>query len=183
MCYFNICGQGLTSLVGIDFPPNITVLNCEYNQLTTLEGVPNSLRELYCNNNQLTTLEGVPNSLRKIYCGDNQLTTLEGAPLSVLYIHCVYNQLTSLAGLPNTCQYIDYNNNPCYPYTDQELDKFREDSVIKNYQRGIEKINNILLTRLHYLIYNLWHTYWYDERDDKGHSRACKYVAKQLINN
>src|SRR5207253_1271985 len=34
---FNLFNKGLTTLKGIEFPPNITKLDCDGNQLTTLE--------------------------------------------------------------------------------------------------------------------------------------------------
>lgn len=66
-------------------------------------------------------------------------------------------------------KYITYNNwtisySPYY-----HIDRFRQ---------GIALLRKL---RLNYAVYNAWHYYWYDQRDDKGHSRSCKHVAKQLI--
>lgn len=52
---------------------------------------------------------------------------------------------------------------------------------INNFRRGIGIVNHVFKKRLHYLIYNLWHYYWYDQRDKNGHSRACKYICRQLV--
>src|SRR5574344_1666499 len=59
--------------------------SCGDNQLTSLEGAPNTVgRWFNCTNNQLTSLEGAPSSVgSNFYCSDNQLTSLEGAPSSV----------------------------------------------------------------------------------------------------
>jgi hypothetical protein len=53
-----------------------------------------------CRNNQLTSLEGAPQSVGGYFdCGINQLTSLEGAPQTVSgYFYCHNNQLTSLEG-------------------------------------------------------------------------------------
>ena len=63
----DISYKNLTTLKGIEFPPNITTLYCYSNQLTTLEGCPSSVKELYCYNNQLTTLEGCPQSVTTLH--------------------------------------------------------------------------------------------------------------------
>jgi phosphoserine phosphatase len=76
---------------------------CYNNQLTSLEGAPQSLGGNFdCRNNQLTSLEGAPQSVGGyFYCAYNQLTSLEGAPNSVgIYFDCRYNKLTSLEGAP-----------------------------------------------------------------------------------
>jgi hypothetical protein len=58
---------------------------CNKNQLTSLEGSPQSVGgSFYCNNNQLTSLEGSPQSVGgNFYCSNNQLTSLEGSPQNV----------------------------------------------------------------------------------------------------
>jgi len=72
---------------------------CQYNQLTSLEGVPQSLDgDFACHYNQLTSLEGAPKSIGgNFYCDYNQLASLEGCPKSVSgAFSCSHNQLTSL---------------------------------------------------------------------------------------
>jgi hypothetical protein len=58
---------------------------CNDNQLTSLEGAPQSVGGYFnCNNNQLTSLVGAPQSVGGSFnCMNNQLTSLEGAPQSV----------------------------------------------------------------------------------------------------
>ena len=101
---FSCGGNQLTTLegapqsVGGDF-------SCQDNQLTTLEGAPQSVGgDFYCEDNGLTTLEGAPQEVKgDFYCYSNQLTTLEGAPQSVgVHFNCSNNQLTSLVGAPQT---------------------------------------------------------------------------------
>ena len=73
------------------FPPFIKFRNvggsffCDSNQLTSLEGCPQSVGGYFsCESNQLTSLEGCPQSVgRDFSCHNNQLTSLEGCPQSV----------------------------------------------------------------------------------------------------
>ena len=78
---------------------NITRLNCNDNQLQTLNvsGLA-KLEILQCNGNELTSLimSGL-SRLRKLHCYNNQLTSLNLSGLSKLeYLACRENQLTSL---------------------------------------------------------------------------------------
>ena len=76
---------------------------CDENQLTNLEGAPQTVKGYFsCDHNQLTTLIGAPQTVEgNFWCENNQLTTLEGAPWMVEKdFHCHYNQLTSLEGAP-----------------------------------------------------------------------------------
>jgi len=91
--------------------PDFTNIKCKYsfncsgNQLTTLEGAPQSVGgDFYCSENQLTTLEGAPQKVDGSFlCSKNQLTTLKGAPQSVgINFDCSRNQLTTLEGVPQS---------------------------------------------------------------------------------
>ena len=88
---------------------------CHNNQLTSLEGSPQSVgRDFDCYNNQLTHLEGGPRSVGGYFsCSNNQLTHLEGAPRSVGgYFSCSRNQLTHLEGTPRSVGgYFNCSNN------------------------------------------------------------------------
>jgi hypothetical protein len=78
---------------------------CEYNQLTSLEGAPQSVGQYFwCDHNQLTSLEGAPQSVgRDFGCNHNQLSSLKGAPHSVGgNFRCNHNQLASLEGAPQS---------------------------------------------------------------------------------
>jgi hypothetical protein len=77
---------------------------CDNNQLTSLEGCPQTVGgHFLCNDNQLTTLVGCPTEVGgRFYCYNNQLTTLEGCPHKVVgNFRCGNNQLTSLEGCPS----------------------------------------------------------------------------------
>ena len=97
--------QGLTDLKGVKFGNVSGDFVCSYNQLTSLEGAPQSVGGGFqCNKNQLTSLDGAPQTVGgTFYCYDNELTSLEGAPRSVGGdFHCGDNQLTSLVGAPQS---------------------------------------------------------------------------------
>jgi len=89
---------------------------CNYNQLTSLEGCPQSVGGAFsCSGNQLTSLEGCPQSVGGDFlCYENQLTSLEGCPQNVGGgggFYCNYNQLTSLEGCPQSVGGSFYCNN------------------------------------------------------------------------
>jgi hypothetical protein len=87
---------------------------CIENRLTSLEGAPQTVNGNFaCNNNQITSLEGAPQKVGGFSCDGNQLTSLEGAPQKVGGFSCDGNQLTSLEGAPQTVRGEFYcNNNP-----------------------------------------------------------------------
>ena len=100
----DISGRQLTKLP-IKFGRVDKDFYCNYNQLTSLVGAPQSVgRGFYCSNNQLTSLVGGPQSVDKdFYCNNNQITSLVGAPQSVgRGFYCNNNQLSSLVGGPNS---------------------------------------------------------------------------------
>jgi hypothetical protein len=75
--------------------------SCSGNELTTLEGCPQTVGGgFYCHSNKLTTLEGCPQSVGDNFdCSDNKLTTLVGCPQTVGgYFDCSDNELTTLEG-------------------------------------------------------------------------------------
>jgi hypothetical protein len=100
-CYY----QYLKSLSGISFGHVNGNFNCNTNQLTSLEGAPNTVSENFvCFNNRLTSLEGAPQTVGNYFdCSLNQLQTLEGAPQRVGdSFDCSRNELRSLVGAPHT---------------------------------------------------------------------------------
>ena len=112
---FDCSSQGLKSLCGIRFGTVTKDFYCFNNQLTTLEGAPQTVeRDFYCAGNQLTTLEGAPQTVGgDFFCSSNQLTTLTGAPQTVEgNFRCYNNKLTTLEGAPPTVEgnFWCYNN-------------------------------------------------------------------------
>jgi len=100
---------------------------CYDNQLTSLEGCPQSVSgNFYCYENQLTSLEGCPQSVGgSFYCYINKLTSLEGCPQSFSgFFSCSTNQLTDFNGFPEYWTgRISFNENP----VQKILDRFKGD--------------------------------------------------------
>ena len=116
----------ITTLEGIAFFPNLKVLDCSYNALTSLDLSKNTaltvlicdvnqltsldlskntaLEVLWCNLNRLTSLNvGENRALRELSCNLNQLTNLDVSNNSALEkLYCAYNQLTTLNVRRNT---------------------------------------------------------------------------------
>ena len=95
----NVENKGITNLKGIEYFTKVTELNCNKNQLTTLDLSHNTeLTYIYCDENQLTALDLMYNTkLTGLSCSENQLTTLDlknNTNLEVL--SCEKNQLTAL---------------------------------------------------------------------------------------
>jgi len=114
---FNCSKNNLTTLEG---SPQSVGGNfwCDGNELTSLYGVPKSVGGYFdCSDNNLTTLEGGPQSVGgDFYCDDNRLTTLEGAPKSVGYdFNCSLNKILTFEGSPNHLG-LDFicDNNPIF---------------------------------------------------------------------
>ena len=102
---FNCSNRRLKSLLGISFGHVSGDFRCGYNQLTSLEGSPQTVDGVFeCVKNELKSLKGSPQTVGLHFrCFDNQLTSLEGAPVTVGgTFYCDNNQLTSLEGAPQT---------------------------------------------------------------------------------
>ena len=100
---FNCGGEGLTDFKGVRFGVVKRDFFCDENQLTSLEGAPQSVGgSFHCNLNQLTNLAGAPQRVGGgFYCSTNGLTSLVGAPETVNgNFWCSRNSLTSLEGAP-----------------------------------------------------------------------------------
>ena len=92
-------------LTGIEDFTNLNYLECNNNQLTSLDVSQNTyLNELYCYNNQLTSLDISNNTnLEVLECYSNQLTSLDISNNTTLEVlECYSNQLTSLDVSQNT---------------------------------------------------------------------------------
>jgi hypothetical protein len=111
----NLGSYGFTKLP-LKFKNVSGIFYCDNNNLTSLEGAPQSVGGIfYCAKNNLTSLEGAPQSVGgSFYCDNNNLTSLEGAPQSVGGgFYCDNNNLTSLEGAPQSVGggfYCDNNN-------------------------------------------------------------------------
>ena len=136
---------------------------CSSNQLTTLEGAPESVGDgFYCRNNQLTTLEGCPKSVGgNYYCSKNELTSLEGTPESVGgHFYCYNNNIYKLDFVPNYKGVLYISQTPFFKVwklientieKDYTLfDIFIEDAIIRDpgYQGDESGLPIIILDRL-----------------------------------
>ena len=96
---------GISSLKGIEYFTALKRLDCDDNQLTSLDVRKNTaLDYLYCSGNQLTALDVSKNTaLDALSCWKNQLTLLDVSRNTALeYLYCTDSQLTSLDVSRNT---------------------------------------------------------------------------------
>lgn len=113
--YLNISYSQIVNLEGINNFINLRLLDCKYNQITTLDVSGSTYLEyLYCPNNQLTSLNvsGLQ-FLQNLNCYTNQLTNLNlNALTNLRYLFCYENQINNLnvSGLQNLLYLYCYNN-------------------------------------------------------------------------
>jgi Leucine-rich repeat (LRR) protein len=89
----------ISSLQGIEYFTALTVLDCEDNELTTLDISKNTaLVKLYCSMNYLTSLDITNNvALKRLSCYDNELTSLDVSKNTALtFLDCEENKITAL---------------------------------------------------------------------------------------
>ena len=96
----HVYNKNISDLAGIEEFINLTLLQCNENQLTTLDVSDNiNLIRLICNNNQIITLDLNDNiNLTRLECSENQLTTLVGVNnnINLTQLNCYHNQLIAL---------------------------------------------------------------------------------------
>jgi len=100
----NLNNKNINSLVGIEAFVNLEALNCNQNDLLSLD-ISNltNLKSLYLNLNNLTTLDVSNNNLTNINCNANQLTSLNlNSNIYLKHLQCSSNQLTSIDVSNNT---------------------------------------------------------------------------------
>jgi len=103
--YLNVNNKNIADLTGIEDFVALTSLDCQNNQLTSLDVSQNvNLEYLHCGFNQLTSLDVSQNvNLEYLHCGFNQLTSLDVSQnVNLEYLNCDGNQLTSLDLSQNT---------------------------------------------------------------------------------
>ena len=136
----------ISNLSGIQFFPNLKVLNCGHNRLTKLDVSENTvLQELVCWENQLTSLDVSQNTaLQELACFENQLTSLDVSQNPALQkLSCWDNRLTSLDVSKNTeltylkCSYnrlteLDVSKNTELTYLDCSYNRLTELDVSQN---------------------------------------------------
>jgi hypothetical protein len=129
--------------------------DCSYNDLTSLEGSPQTVGgDFYCNHNQLTSLEGAPQTVSgDFYFPNNQLTSLEGAPQTVNgNFYCNDNQLTSLEGAPQTVSGNFYcSDNPVPEKWIEKIYDLMRGGI--PYNKSVEKLWNKMNQNLRVILY------------------------------
>ncbi len=107
--------KSISSLKGIEYFTALTDIDCDGNQLTSLDVSKNTaLKWLLCHSNQLTSLDVSKNTaLWYLDCFRNQLTSLDVSKNTALMVlNCDYNQLASLDVSKNTALwYLDCRMN------------------------------------------------------------------------
>ena len=93
-----INSKDISSLESIEYCTLLTKLECNNNQLTTLDLSKNTgLWVLECSDNQLTTLDVSQHTqLMQLYCDNNRLTMLDVKSAPLYQLRCHNNQLTNL---------------------------------------------------------------------------------------
>ncbi|MDR6760799.1 Leucine-rich repeat (LRR) protein [Flavobacterium sp. 2755] len=97
--FLHIFSSSISDLTGIQDFKNLESLNCEDNNLTSLDVSKNLLlTSLYCGKNQLTNLDVSKNTLlTELLCSQNQLTSLDISNNTALkHLRCDNNQLKDL---------------------------------------------------------------------------------------
>lgn len=116
----DVSNSNISSVEGVQYFDNLSLLRCFENQLASLPQLPASLLRLDCSFNQLNTLPALPATLYWLECGNNQLTSLPWLPSLLTYLHCNNNQLSNLPMLPDSlvrleCYYNQLSTLPTLP--------------------------------------------------------------------
>ncbi len=102
--------NSLTSLPAL-WPPNLTLVDCRYNQITSFFSLPPNLTHLKCRYNQLSSLPVLPASIDTIDCGFNQLSSLPVLPLNLRLLDCSYCNITGLTFLSDSLRELNCEHN------------------------------------------------------------------------
>ena len=152
----------ISNLSGIQFFPNLKVLNCSHNRLTKLDVSENTvLQKLVCWENQLTSLDVSQNTaLQELVCWENQLTSLDVSQNPALQkLNCGHNRLTSLdvsqntalqelACFQNQLTSLDVSQNPALQKLDCWDNRLTSLDVSKNTELTYLKCSDNRLTEL-----------------------------------
>ncbi|CAN5506439.1 hypothetical protein BH10BAC1_BH10BAC1_10850 [soil metagenome] len=98
----NLYNDTISDLDGIQYFTSLQILDCSFNNLDSLHGLPNSLISLNCTFNNIQWLPNLPSTLISLTCNQNQLDSLPSLPSTLTTLYCENNQLTSLPILPST---------------------------------------------------------------------------------
>ena len=149
----DVNSKNITSLKGIEFFPNLKVLNCGHNRLTSLDVSKNTvLQELVCWENQLTSLDVSQNTaLQELSCFYNRLTSLDVSKNTELtYLNCSYNRLKELDVSKNTeLTYLECGRNQLTELDVSQNTKLTELYFVANQLTSLQADNCTKLTELY----------------------------------
>lgn len=144
-----INSAGMTTLAGIGHFASLQTLQCERNQLTSLNlsGLPN-LVTLYCSDNQLTSLNlSGFTSLTNLVCYNNKLTSLNlDGTTGLEFLDCSYNKLTTL----DVSQLTSLKTLKCYTnqLTTLDVSKLTNLTRLECYDNQLSALDITPLTKL-----------------------------------
>ena len=130
-------GKKISSLKGIEYFTEITLLNCSCNNLKELDLSKNTkLVKIDCHQNYLEKLTLSCPALKELYCQKNDLTSLDlsGSP-KLKILHCQRNVTLSNLNISG-CNDIEYL--ACFRNTIKELDLSEKPNLIKAYKEGVK---------------------------------------------
>jgi hypothetical protein len=107
----NVSGKELRNLPDLNRFKNLQELHIQYNKLTSLPKLPDSLVTLKCYSNYLTSLPNLPNNLKVLICSTNFLTQLPILPKTLTVLYCQFNTLSDLPDLPENLLELLCSNN------------------------------------------------------------------------
>jgi len=96
-----------TSDKKLSIPKNIKYLRkleCVFNELEQIAGLPAQLQDFDCSHNQLCELPDLPYQLYSLDCACNDLSVLPELPAKLEYLSCLKNKLCNLPVLPAKLQ-------------------------------------------------------------------------------
>jgi len=97
-------------------PPILKILNCSHNQITNLDNLPQTLKILNCSHNKITNLDNLPLGLTELDCSHNQITNLDNLTNDIIKLNCSCNKIINLDNLPNSLEYLYCDSNPINNY-------------------------------------------------------------------
>lgn len=125
---------------------------CNYNQLTSLEGCPHTVGgNFQCMQNKLKSLEGCPTKVGGSFtCLGNRITSLEHCPKEVgVDFNCNYNKIYSLDGYDTKVGdwfWIDYNPFGSISHGNQQdfIDAFKIYKIIKDKEVNLKRLKYVM---------------------------------------
>jgi len=113
----DVSNKYISSIDGIQYFSSLNYFNCENNFITSLEGLPASLKNLIAGNNKIETILGFPVNMIHIEIDKNLIVNLPAFPDKLDFFSANYNKIKSLPAFPSTLQrlFVGYNNLTAMP--------------------------------------------------------------------